>query len=177
MCEIHAVDAAAHYRQLLQLGRDEFLASAAPAALVRYHADGDDAASGGLATLTLDEEIEDTLPHGRTMAETVDFELFPLLKKPGAAFPDRITIGRTANNDVVIADTSVSRLHAYVRRANDGRWVVADAGSKNGSWLRGVALEPRREQPLVSNAVLKLGEVDVTFYQAAELYAALGGTL
>src|SRR5512144_2406118 len=28
------VDAAAHYRQLLQLGREEFLASAAPAALV-----------------------------------------------------------------------------------------------------------------------------------------------
>jgi len=128
VCEIHAVDAAAHYRQLLQLGRDEFLASAAPAALVRYHADSDDAASGGLATLTLDEEIEDTLPHGRTMAETVDFELFPLLKKPGAAFPDRITIGRTANNDVVIADTSVSRLHAYVRRANDGRWVVGLEG-------------------------------------------------
>src|SRR3954463_14222019 len=31
------VDAAAQYRQLLQLGRDEFLAAAAPAALVRYN--------------------------------------------------------------------------------------------------------------------------------------------
>src|SRR6185312_5072112 len=30
------VDAAGHYRKLLQLGRDEFLASAAPAVLVRF---------------------------------------------------------------------------------------------------------------------------------------------
>jgi DNA ligase (NAD+) len=51
-----------------------------------------------------------------------------------AIFPDRITIGRTSNNDVVINDSSVSRLHAYVRREGD-KWVVADAGSKNGTKL------------------------------------------
>jgi len=33
----------------------------------------------------------------------------PLTKKPGASFPDRITIGRTPNNDIVIVDHSVSR--------------------------------------------------------------------
>ncbi len=58
--------------------------------------------------------------------------MFPLAKKPGASFADRITIGRTPNNDVVIDDSSVSRFHAYVRRAGDA-WSVADAGSKNGS--------------------------------------------
>jgi hypothetical protein len=93
----------------------------------------------------------------------------------GAAFPDRITIGRTPNNDVVINDTSISRLHAYVKRASD-QWIVADAGSKNGSSLRGAPLEARREQPLPSRAQLKLSDVDLTFYLAADLYAALGGT-
>jgi hypothetical protein len=169
------VDAAAHYRQLLQLGREEFLVSSAPAALVRYRAEGEDPASSGVATLSLDEEIEETLPHGKVTAVDVEFEIFPLTKKSGAAFPDRITIGRTPNNDVVINDTSISRLHAYVKRASD-RWVVADAGSKNGSSLRGAALEPRREQPLPSRAQLKLGDVDLTFYLATDLYAALGGT-
>jgi hypothetical protein len=169
------VDAAAHYRQLLQLGRDEFLAAAAPAALVRYRGDeGEDPASG-LHTLTIDEEIEETLPFGREMPHEVELEVFPLTKKPGASFPDRITIGRTANNDIVIADTSVSRLHAYVRRDRNA-WVVADAGSKNGSWLRGEVLEARREKPLASKAVIKIGEVEMTFYVAADLYAALGGS-
>ncbi len=168
------MDAAAHYRQLLQLGRDEFLAAAAPAVLVRYRAATEDPAASGVGTLSLDEEIEETLPHGRVSLDDVELEVFPLVKKPGAAFPDRITIGRTANNDIAINDTSVSRLHAYVRRVDAG-WVVADAGSKNGSTLLGVPIEPRRERPLASRAQLRLGDVDLTFYVAVDLYAALGG--
>ena len=173
---------AAHYRQLIQLGRDEFLASAAPAAFVRYRPAGDPAASGA-ATITIDEEkredygsAEETLPHGKLdLDDGVELEVYPLAKKPGASFPDRITIGRTANNDVVIPDTSVSRLHAYVRRSGDV-WSLADAGSKNGTWLRGEALEARKERPLPSRATLRLGDVDLTFYLAADLFGALGGT-
>jgi hypothetical protein len=173
------VDAAAQYRQLLQLGRDEFLAAAAPAALVRYNPTKDDGRSG-IHTLTIDEDetyeepIEETRPHGRDLPEDVDLELYPLVKKPGASFPDRITIGRTSNNDVVIADTSVSRLHAYIRKVG-ATWVVADGGSKNGSWLKGVKMDARKEIPLSSRAVIRIGDVDLTFYVAADLYSALGG--
>lgn len=172
------MDAVAHYRHLLALGREEFLAAAAPAALVRYRAHAPDPGPAGLVTLTttIDEDfvdvVDETMPHGRLTSEP-EMELYPLAKKPGASFPDRITIGRTDNNDVVVADHSVSRLHAYVRQA--AGWVVADAGSKNGSWLDNVALEPRREMPLVSRAVLRLGDVRLTFYRSEELYDLLGG--
>ena len=182
------MDASGHYRQLLQLGRDEFLASAAPAALVRYRQEGspfDEPSNIGIRTLTLDDDpadrsrseyvSEETLPYGKDLPLEIDLELYPLVKKPGASFVDRITIGRTANNDVVIADTSISRLHAYIKRVGTG-WVIADAGSKNGSWLKGAVLEPRKEQPLPSRAVLRFGDVDVTFYLAEDLFAALGGT-
>lgn len=181
------MDAAGHYRQLLQLGREEFLAAAAPAALVRYRKDGDGElpSYSGIRTLTLDEDSEEedppeylseeTLPFGKNLPAEVELEVYPLAKKAGASFPDRITIGRTSNNDIVIADTSISRLHAYLKRGQSG-WVVADAGSKNGSYLGGVALEPRKELPVASRADLRFGDVDVTFYLAAELFAALGGT-
>ena len=173
------MDAAAHYRHLLALGREEFLAAAAPAALVRYRAPAPDPGPAGPATLTMtiDEDfgdvVDETMPHGRFTSEPVEMELFPLAKKPGASFPDRITIGRTANNDVVVADPSVSRLHAYVRQA--AGWVVADAGSKNGSWLDEAALEPRREMPLQARSVLRLGDVRLTFYRSEELFDLLGG--
>jgi FHA domain-containing protein len=185
MCESHAVDASEHYRQLLQLGREEFLASAAPAALVRYRKEGDELPSySGMRTLTMDEDseqdsrgeyiTEETMPFGKDLPQTVELELYPLAKKSGASFPDRITIGRTSNNDVVIADTSVSRLHAYIKRSGAG-WLVADAGSKNGSFIGGVRMEPRKEQVLPSRVELRIGDVDVTFYVAADLFAALGG--
>jgi len=167
------MDAAAHYRQLVELGRDEFLAAAAPAALVRYRADETPEFSGQ-TTLTLDETVdESTLPIGKELPDGhVSVEIYPLAKKPGASFADRITIGRTPNNDIAINDHSVSRLHAYVRL--DGKtWVVADAGSKNGSWMRGKALEPRKEQPMASHAVVRIGEVDLTFFTAADLYESL----
>jgi len=172
------MDAAAHYRHLLQLGRDEFLAASAPAALVRHRGiasppniDGD--------TLTLDADtahLADAVSQARTPSGAeVRIEVYPLAKKPGASFPDRITIGRTSNNDVAIADHSVSRLHAYVRRDGD-RWVVADAGSKNGSWLRGEPLEARKELSIPSRAMLRVGDVELTFYLATDLFTALGGS-
>ena len=170
------MDAAAHYRKLLQLGRDEFLASAAPAALVRYRAL--DPALTGSQTLTIEEdfpeEADGTLPYGKELPAETDLEVYPLAKKTNASFQDKITLGRTLNNDVVVNDTSVSRLHAYIRREGNG-WIIADAGSKNGSWLKGARLEPRREVPIPSKAVIKLGEVELTFYTAADLFAALGG--
>jgi hypothetical protein len=176
VCDIVAVDAAAHYRQLLQLGREEFLAAAAPAALIRFRSDYDSSPTSGLHTLTIDREIEETMPHGReTPPYMRDLELFPLTKKAGASFPDRITIGRTPNNDIGLPDASVSRFHAYVRR-DGARWVVADAGSKNGSWLAGQALVARKERPLTSHSELRFGDVDVTFYEAIDLFIALGGT-
>jgi pSer/pThr/pTyr-binding forkhead associated (FHA) protein len=152
------VDATAHYRNLATLGRAEFLAGAAPAFLVLARAP-DAADDEGVATTTAPRE---------------QLTLFPLLKKPGASFPDRITIGRTSNNDVAIVDHSVSRLHAYVKLDGD-RWVVADAGSKHGSWLAGAALTARKERPIASKARLRLGDVDLTFYLAGDLYIALGG--
>lgn len=180
MCDVTAVDAAGHYRKLLQLGRDEFLASAAPAVLVRFRRDENELDAPGATTATVENprpagQNEVTLPFGKDLPLDVDLEIYPLAKKSGASFPDRITIGRTANNDVVIADPSVSRLHAYVKRSGDA-WTVTDAGSKNGSWLRGIVLEARKELPLPPSAVLRFGEVDVTFYLARDLFAVLGGS-
>ena len=168
------MDAAAHYRTLIALGRDEFLAAAAPAAFVRYRPDRAGTNTFD-STMTIDEDsMDETLPHGAFSVTDIGLELYPLAKKPGASFPDRITIGRTSNNDISIVDHSVSRLHAYVRQQAGG-WVVADAGSKNGSWLRGEALEARRERPLTSRNVLRVGDVDLTFYSAADLFSVLGG--
>jgi len=192
MVDQHAMDAWAHYRHLLTLGRDEFLAMAAPAVLVRRGAAPPDpsvTSVTGTTTQTLDqdllqeraqdqaqdraERVDEARLHGRVTAERSEMEIYPLAKKPGASFPDRITIGRTSNNDVVIADHSVSRLHAYVRQGDS--WIVADAGSKNGSWLDETRLAPRRETELSPGAVLRLGDVSATFYPAAALFDLLGG--
>lgn len=47
----------------------------------------------------------------------------------------RVRIGRHAANDLVIDSGSVSRFHAEIRWAGDGRAIVADQSSQNGTFV------------------------------------------
>jgi hypothetical protein len=53
---------------------------------------------------------------------------------PGA--PASFTIGREGGCDLLIEHSTVSRWHARLDRA-DGRWMLADAGSTNGTRVNG----------------------------------------
>ena len=64
-------------------------------------------------------------------------------KRPINAFGLGITLGRTRNNDIVVNDERISRFHAFFRLA-EGSWLIADAGSKNGTFLYGVKVDPRK---------------------------------
>src|SRR5262245_8626038 len=44
----------------------------------------------------------------------------------------RITIGRSDDNDIVIATEAVSRYHAVMEKLEGGGWMVKDNQSKNG---------------------------------------------
>src|ERR687889_621257 len=52
----------------------------------------------------------------------------------------RITIGRSARNDVCIPDPFASRVHAEVRREGDV-YVMQDLGSANGTLFNGARAE------------------------------------
>lgn len=166
------MDQSERYRQLTLLGRSAFLASAAPAALVRRRVEESEGETesgrGG------DEEVETLVAPvlGQRRGPRA-IEVYPLMKKPGASFADMITVGRTANNDVVLRDVTVSRFHAYFRRRTENEWVMADAGSRNGSELDGAPLEARREREIRSGAPVRIGDLELTFYVASELFDVL----
>jgi hypothetical protein len=61
---------------------------------------------------------------------------------PVLALPDaegRVTLGRSRECDCVLAEASVSRRHAELRREG-ARWVLRDLGSRNGTRVNGVRL-------------------------------------
>jgi transcriptional regulator with GAF, ATPase, and Fis domain len=64
---------------------------------------------------------------------------------------DETTVGRENGNSIVLADPEVSRRHAVIRRDGDGRCLVTDLASANGTYLNG-----RR---LVVPAILRGGDV------------------
>ena len=48
-----------------------------------------------------------------------------------------LRIGRAPDNDLVVPDLSVSRVHAELRNLGDGRYEIADLGSHNGTFVNG----------------------------------------
>jgi len=53
---------------------------------------------------------------------------------------DRMTIGKSPENDVAIPDDpTASHLHAVLERFAAG-WCVTDLGSSNGTWLNGTRI-------------------------------------
>lgn len=83
------------------------------------------------------------------------------------AFQRRITIGRTANNDIVLDDSSVSRFHAWLEfRDSDKEWILVDAGSRNGSLVAGRKLAAKAPTTLTNGNVLRIGALQLTYYTA-----------
>jgi hypothetical protein len=174
------VDPADHYLDLVKLGRDAFLASTAPAALLRVRSEGSHTPNpegewaGRDSTVDLDSDTLVGIDEETGRRRIRRLEVYPLAKKPSASFPDMITIGRTPNNDIVLRDATVSRLHAFFKvDKKRAAWLIADGGSKNGTFLDGEALLPRKERAVQSGQRVKIGDLELTFYSAEQLFDVL----
>jgi pSer/pThr/pTyr-binding forkhead associated (FHA) protein len=77
-----------------------------------------------------------------------------------------VTIGQSSQNDVVLADDSVSRHHARLEY-EAGSWLVSDLGSTNGTYLNGDRLPPNVPTPLPYGANIRFGAV-LSRFRAAE---------
>ena len=75
--------------------------------------------------------------------------------------PGATSIGRAQDNDVVIDDATVSRLHARISY-QDGQYFVEDAGSAGGTIVEGATAS---RTVLASGASLMLGETELVFMQ------------
>lgn len=71
----------------------------------------------------------------------------------------RLTIGRDRTAGLLLADPRVSRLHAVIDRLPDGRVVLTDAGSTNGSFVNGAAV--RGPIVLAGGDVVRFGAVEI----------------
>ena len=72
----------------------------------------------------------------------------------------RITIGRSARNDVCIPDPFASRVHAEVRREGDA-YILQDLGSANGTLYNGERVEAALT--LTPGGRVQIGETEIVF--------------
>jgi|GEM_PF-1317893 len=84
-----------------------------------------------------------------------------------------ITVGRTPNNDVVLTERSVSKLHAYFL-LKDGVYKLLDAGSRHGTFIDGHPVPARGDGGALvvkPQQTLMFGTYLTTFATAAAVHS------
>jgi hypothetical protein len=95
------------------------------------------------------------------------FSVYPIRKSrsgPGIG----ITVGRKAQRDIVVADTTVSALHAEFSRKRDGSYTLIDKASRNGTMVNSDRLEPGKPYQVPDSATLQFGRVRMSWMRVAE---------
>jgi len=113
-------------------------------------------------TARLDPEV---LP----MSFGSQYSVYRLRTSPGSS--EHIKVGRVDENEVCIADSSISKQHAEVRQVESDQFAIMDLGSKNGTMVEQERLLVRVWQSLESNATVQLGEVKLTFMLGPQFVA------
>ena len=85
----------------------------------------------------------------------------------------RITIGRSARNDLCVEDPFASRLHAEVRKRGDVFW-IADLNSANGTLVNSERLTAPLQ--LRDRDIIRIGETEIEYSERADTAPARGRT-
>lgn len=132
------------------------------------------AAGDGDATVRSGPRLAALLDPGRSAFRYLDLVGF-LAKRPGNPFPNFVSVGRAATNDLVLGLETVSKVHGYFTVA-DGRWFVTDYRSMNGIRVNGVRLEPGTAGRVADGDRILFGtEVTVVFLTPETLHSRLVG--
>jgi DNA-binding NtrC family response regulator len=81
-----------------------------------------------------------------------------------------LTVGQSSENDVVLRDPCVSRVHCLIE-VSGGRVLLRDRGSTNGTWVNGARVS---QAELRSGAVVQIGESRLRVAADADQTALLG---
>jgi hypothetical protein len=121
-------------------------------------------AQSGLGRLAANEKL-------RISPEIANFDVYPVAKALDNPWPERVSVGRARNNDVVLADSSVSKLHAHfkVGDGTDG-YALVDAGSRNGTCINDDRIEAGAPIAVQVGDSITFGRTRVTFIDGDTLY-------
>ncbi len=84
------------------------------------------------------------------------------LRAPVMSEADRVGIGRSRDNQLVIDDPTVSNVHAAFTLAANGALWLADLGSRNGTFVNSVRLGPGDKSIVRAGDRLRFGDVEAT---------------
>lgn len=112
-------------------------------------------------------ELEDSDPYPN------QWRVVEVAKREGNPFPDRISVGRANNCDVVLRFPFVSKLHAHFLPGDGAALRLTDQRSANGTTVAGRPLPPGETVDIHSGDWIGIGPLRLQLLDASDLYDAL----
>lgn len=83
-----------------------------------------------------------------------------LIFKPGGR---RLSVGRGKDNELMLNDGSVSKVHAALVMNREGTLMVADTGSTNGTFINGRRIAYGEARQIEDGDIVGFGDIEVRF--------------
>jgi hypothetical protein len=94
------------------------------------------------------------------------------VRKVQSSSANIISVGRVENNDIVVADDTVSSFHAFFEKTGEGNHLqLSDAGSTNGTWVGDTQLaKGTAPTPVRSGDTIRFGNVSLRLLDAGTFW-------
>ena len=113
--------------------------------------------------------LTEPLPRMQSQFNMEEKFIFPVQKAESGAF-SFISVGRVANNDIVLTGGGVSKMHAVFQKADSG-YTLMDFGSRNGTFINGIKLEAQKPELLRDRDLISFSsQVSARFFLSRTLY-------
>ena len=99
--------------------------------------------------------------------------VLPIRKREGNPYPDRVSIGRAVNCDLVLRVPVISKVHAHFVRQLDGSLSLRDNQSFNGTFHNGRKLDPASCVLLTVADRVRFGPIPFELVDAARMCEVL----
>ena len=124
-----------------------------------------------LTDVVEDEHVLEQLRQGTVRSAVLEARVIEITKRKDITEPDKITIGRSPDNDIVVYNKLVSRKHAYLQLSSeDQACFLVDAGSSNGTFLNNKQLTPHEKYQLTDADEISIGPETKVLFFASEAF-------
>jgi pSer/pThr/pTyr-binding forkhead associated (FHA) protein len=167
MEEVHQETVLDYLQSFKGLGTVQFLATYKHPFLVEnYLAPSSKIKLGRVETIS-ELEVNDILPSSSNLEDEslLQARVIPLEKREIDSSERMIFVGRSANNDIVLPNKMVSKLHAYFSEVpGSGVIQLVDMNSTNGTFVNGTKLAPSVKSSLQDEDVISFGPETILEY-------------
>ncbi len=102
-----------------------------------------------------------------------EWRIVPVRKRPDNPFPERLSIGRATNCDLVLRLPFVSKVQAHFLQQPDGSFMLRNKEPSNPTFHNHRKLEPNATRQLAVGDMVGFGPLAFEFVDAGRLYEVL----